>query len=108
MIETNRQGDVWVFAEQQGGALEDVALELSGKALELAGVLGVKTLEAGNTVGFHPIRILESVPGGVWIDGLPEQVTLITVGQEFVAVGQAVRPIDEQSIDQAAGAGGPS
>ena len=40
--------------------------------------------------------------------GLPEEVTLITVGQEFVAVGQAVRPIDEQSIDQATGAGGSS
>ena len=72
------------------------------------GVLGVKTLEAGDTVGFHPVRILESVPGGVWIDGLPEEVTLITVGQEFVAVGQAVRPVDEDSIDQAAGASGSS
>lgn len=72
------------------------------------GELGVKTLEAGNTVGFHPVSILESVPGGVWIGGLPEEVILITVGQEFVAVGQAVRPVDEQSIDQAAGAGGSS
>ena len=72
------------------------------------GVLGIKTLEADNTVGFHPVKILESVPGGVWIGGLPEEITLITVGQEFVAVGQAVRPIDEQSIDRAAGAGGAS
>ncbi len=72
------------------------------------GVLGIKTLEADNTVGFHPVSILESVPGGVWIGGLPEEVTLITVGQEFVAVGQAVRPVDEQSIDQAAGASGSS
>ena len=72
------------------------------------GVLGVKSLEADNIVGFHPVRILESAPNGVWIGGLPEEVTLITVGQEFVAVGQAVRPVDEQSIDQAAGSGGSS
>lgn len=55
------------------------------------GVLGVKTLEADGTVGFHPVRILDSGPGGMWVAGLPEQTTFITVGQEFVAVGQAVR-----------------
>jgi electron transfer flavoprotein alpha subunit len=41
MIEVNRQGEVWVFAEQEDGALHDVALELCGKARELAGRLGV-------------------------------------------------------------------
>jgi electron transfer flavoprotein alpha subunit len=43
MIEPNRQGEVWVFAEQEDGALHDVSLELCGKAAELAGRLGVKT-----------------------------------------------------------------
>ena len=43
MIEPNRQGEVWVFAEQEDGALHDVALELCGKARELADRLGVKT-----------------------------------------------------------------
>ena len=42
MIEPNRQGEVWVFAEQEDGALHDVALELCGKARELADRLGVK------------------------------------------------------------------
>jgi len=42
MIEPNRQGEVWVFAEQEEGALHDVALELCGKARELADRLGVK------------------------------------------------------------------
>ena len=42
MIEVNRQGEVWVFAEQEDGALHDVALELCGKARELADRLGVK------------------------------------------------------------------
>jgi len=41
MIDVNRQGEVWVFAEQEDGALNDVALELCGKARELAGQLGV-------------------------------------------------------------------
>jgi len=41
MIEVNRQGEVWVFAEQEGRKLSDVPLELLGKARELAGQLGV-------------------------------------------------------------------
>jgi len=43
MIEPNRQGEVWVFAEQEDGSLSDVALELCGKARELAERLGVQT-----------------------------------------------------------------
>lgn len=42
MIAQNRNGEVWVFAEQEDGALHDVALELAGKARELADRLGVK------------------------------------------------------------------
>ena len=42
MTEPNRQGEVWVFAEQEDGSLHDVALELCGKARELADQLGVK------------------------------------------------------------------
>jgi len=41
MVEPNRQGEVWVFAEQEDGALHDVALELCGKGRELADQLGV-------------------------------------------------------------------
>ena len=42
MIEPNRQGEVWVFAEQEDASLSDVSLELCGKARELADRLGVK------------------------------------------------------------------
>jgi electron transfer flavoprotein alpha subunit len=42
-MEPNRQGEVWVFAEQEDGSLSDVSLELCGKARELADRLGVKT-----------------------------------------------------------------
>jgi electron transfer flavoprotein alpha subunit len=43
MIEPNRQGEVWVYAEQEDGSLNDVSLELCGKARDLADRLGVKT-----------------------------------------------------------------
>ncbi|MHC5083700.1 MAG: electron transfer flavoprotein subunit alpha/FixB family protein [Planctomycetota bacterium] len=41
MIEVNKQGEVWVFAEQHGGKLEDTSLELMSKGRELADTLKV-------------------------------------------------------------------
>ncbi len=42
MIGVNRKGEVWVFAEQHQGKLEDTPLELISKARHLANILGVK------------------------------------------------------------------
>ncbi len=41
MIDVNRQGEVWIFAEAEGGKLSDVPLELLGKGRELADILSV-------------------------------------------------------------------
>jgi electron transfer flavoprotein alpha subunit len=41
MTGPNRQGEVWVFAEHEGGSLADVPLELLGKGRELADALMV-------------------------------------------------------------------
>ncbi|UCG48706.1 MAG: electron transfer flavoprotein subunit alpha/FixB family protein [Phycisphaerales bacterium] len=46
MIEVNRQGEVWVFAEQHNGRLEETPLELMSKARHLADTLGVKLAAA--------------------------------------------------------------
>jgi len=52
MIEVNRQGEVWVFAEQHDGHLEETPIELMSKARRLADTLGVKLAVAliGNGV----------------------------------------------------------
>ncbi len=42
MIDVNRKGEVWVFAEQHQGRLEDTPLELMSKARHLADTLGVQ------------------------------------------------------------------
>ena len=42
MINVNRKGEVWVFAEQHAGKLEDIPLELMSKARHLADILKVK------------------------------------------------------------------
>ena len=41
MIKVNRNGEVWVFAEQHAGQLEDTPLELMGRARTLAEPLKV-------------------------------------------------------------------
>jgi electron transfer flavoprotein alpha subunit len=42
MIKVNTKGEVWVFAEQHNGKLEETPLELMSKARHLADTLGVK------------------------------------------------------------------
>ena len=59
------------------------------------GVIGVKTVNAANKVEFFPVRIIADTPDGIWLTGLPETTTLITVGQEFVLTGQSVEPVYE-------------
>lgn len=63
-----------------------------------AGVVGIKTVEADDRVRFHAIRIIAHTPEGIWLGGLPDSLTLITVGQEFVIDGQQVRPVPEDAV----------
>jgi membrane fusion protein, multidrug efflux system len=59
------------------------------------GDIGVKTVNAENVVEFHPVTIVGDGPDGLWLAGLPEKVTFITVGQEFVQPGQKVAPVPD-------------
>ncbi len=55
-----------------------------------AGVLGVRSVDEEDIVQFHPVEVLSDTNEGTWITGLPQQVNLITVGQEFVKDGEKV------------------
>ena len=69
MIQVNRQGEVWVFAEQEDGALGDVALELCGKARELADRLGVRAAAVlpGSNVGGLARRLIAHGADNVYV-----------------------------------------
>jgi multidrug efflux system membrane fusion protein len=54
------------------------------------GLVGVRTIADGGMVRFVPVHILDHGKDGVWIGGLPQDVTIITVGQDFVIDGQKV------------------
>ena len=64
------------------------------------GQVGVKVLDDDNRVRFKPVDLLADKPEGVWIGGLPETVTFITLGQNFVAAGQEVKPVTEDEVSQ--------
>lgn len=64
-----------------------------------SGEVGVKVVNKNNIVTFMPATIVANGATGVWLSGLPEAVTLITVGQEFVTDGQEVTPIDEETLE---------
>ena len=55
------------------------------------GRVGVRTVNAENVVSFVPVTIIGGTVDGMWVAGLPEEVRIITVGQEFVIDGQVVR-----------------
>lgn len=55
------------------------------------GTIGVRIVDANDTVRFKPVQVVSEGPEGVWVKGLPERVRLITVGQEEVFHGQVVR-----------------
>ena len=65
--------------------------------LDKDGNVGVRTIEDNAIVRFRRVQILHQGKKGVWVDGLPAQVTLITGGQDYVVEGQKVKTrIDPQ------------
>ncbi len=69
-------------------------------ALSDDGAVGVKAVDAQNKVVFYPIEIVEDTAGAMWVSGLPETVTLITVGQAYVAPGATVKPVPEDEAEK--------
>ena len=65
---------------------------LAGSALTLddGGRLGVRIVDAESRAQFAPVRMLRDTPQGVWLAGLPDEVEVIVVGQEYVIDGVAV------------------
>ena len=55
--------------------------------------MGLRTLDAANRVEFTEVNIIEDAAEGIWITGLPDTANLITVGQEYVTIGQLVEPV---------------
>ncbi len=66
-------------------------------ALDDAGRIGVRTLDSDNRVVFNLVTVIEDEGGAVWVSGLPDVATLITVGQELVVPHQQVDVVFDTS-----------
>ena len=75
------------------------AHDISPSLLTLAddGTVGVKTVNSANRVDFYPVEIAGASADGILVTGLPTDVTVITVGQGFVTVGQQVEPVSNNA-----------
>lgn len=73
-------------------------------ALDDAGKIGVRTVNEDGYVEFHHVSIVLEDTDGVWVAGLPEVTTIITVGQELVVAGERVEVAFESVIEMPASA----
>jgi len=78
--------EIGIAAEGQSAHL----LPLSSLTLDDDGTPGIRSVDAEGIVEFHPITVLRDSVDGIWVSGLPEQVDVLIVGQEYVTSGVRV------------------
>jgi multidrug efflux system membrane fusion protein len=92
-----RDGQTAEILIQSQGVMAHV-LASSSLTLNDEGTLGVRVIDADSTAQFKPVKVLRDAPEGIYVTGLPDQVDVITVGQEFVTDGVTVAPSFEEVI----------
>ena len=88
-------------AELQIGLPPKTAHQIPQAALTLddKGRMGVRVDQDG-IAKFIPIQVVSDSALGIWVAGLPDQVNIIVVGQEFVRDGRriAATPADPSML----------
>jgi multidrug efflux system membrane fusion protein len=67
-----------------------------------AGDLGVRTVDAENTVVFRPIGVAEDDQAFMWVTGLADRTRVIVQGQDFVREGQKVDVVEAAELTASA------
>jgi multidrug efflux system membrane fusion protein len=84
-----RDGQTADIAISSAGSLAH-KLPQSALTLNNEGKLGVRVVGSDSIVGFYPVELLRDEADGVWLGGLPAEVDVIIIGQDFVTEGVAV------------------
>lgn len=94
-IRDGQSADIMIQAQAQRGHL------LPGSALTLndQGALGLRLVDAEGRVSFAPVSVIRDTAEGIWLEGLPEEVTAIVVGQEFTREGAIVEAVKRDSME---------
>ena len=85
-IRDGQSADIVIAAQSETGHL----LPSSALTLDDTGSLGLRVVDDAGLVSFAPVTVLRDTPDGVWLSGLPDQVDVIVVGQEFTHDGARV------------------
>ncbi|MGX9353841.1 efflux RND transporter periplasmic adaptor subunit [Roseobacteraceae bacterium S113] len=72
-------------------------LPQSALTLNDEGLLGVRVVTEAATAQFLPVELLRDTRDGIWAAGLPNEVQVITLGQEYVTDGVPVRASFEEA-----------
>ena len=90
-----RDGQTAEIAIEAEGALAHLVPQ-SALTLNNEGKLGIRSVDADSLAAFLPVTVLRDTTAGMLVTGLPDEVSIITVGQEYVTDGVAVTPVYEE------------
>nr|WP_321361085.1 efflux RND transporter periplasmic adaptor subunit [uncultured Hyphomonas sp.] len=71
------------------------AMKISPGLLTLsdAGQMGIRYVDATDTVRFAPVVVIDETPDGAWVTGLPDETDVISLGQDYLSEGASVKPV---------------
>lgn len=90
-------------AQLHAGASAEISIETGSKlahfvapsvfSLGQDGQVGIKSVDESGKVVFYPVELVRKDLTGVWVTGLPQALSLITLGQGFVQEGDLVTAV---------------
>ena len=78
------------------GAVPGHRISPATLTLDSVGTVGVKAVDEFDRVAFYPVDVIVAQADGVWISAVPDTVQIITMGQNYVSVGQRVKTVSGQ------------
>jgi multidrug efflux system membrane fusion protein len=89
-----------ITAEVSVQLAQVAATRVPRSALTIAsnGDVGVRSVGAGDTVGFIPVSVIEDEQSQMWVAGIPDGARVIVRGQDFVREGQQVEAIEAEEL----------
>jgi multidrug efflux system membrane fusion protein len=73
--------------------VDAVILPRSVVTLSSGGDLGIRFVDKNNEVVFQPIELIDDMPNGLVLGGIPADARIIVAGQDLVAEGDTVNPV---------------
>lgn len=85
--------------------VEATVLPRSVVTLSKEGDLGIRAVNDANEVVFFPIDLVDDLPSGLVLGGIPADMRIIVAGQELISEGDIVNPVeaDAATIDRLVG-----